>query len=119
MLRPNSGCERALFGRNRGNEGTTCKEPQARRHTHLGSETASGSGDYVAASTAIGARAVRRLHRDRGLTLQAGAAALRRCQGKSHSKLAKLVAPVYGWFTEGFDALDLKEAKALLEELAS
>ena len=27
-------------------------------------------------------------------------------------------APVYGWFTEGFDTLDLKEAKALLEELA-
>jgi len=26
---------------------------------------------------------------------------------------------VYGWFTEGFDTLDLKEAKALLEELAS
>jgi hypothetical protein len=25
---------------------------------------------------------------------------------------------VYGWFTEGFDTLDLKEAKALLEELA-
>jgi class 3 adenylate cyclase/predicted ATPase len=30
-----------------------------------------------------------------------------------------LVAPVYGWFTEGFDTLDLKEAKALLDELAS
>jgi predicted ATPase len=28
-----------------------------------------------------------------------------------------LLAPVYGWFTEGFDTLDLKEAKALLEEL--
>jgi len=28
-----------------------------------------------------------------------------------------LVAPVYGWFTEGFDTLDLKEAKALLDEL--
>ncbi len=26
-------------------------------------------------------------------------------------------APVYGWFTEGFDTADLKEAKALLEEL--
>jgi hypothetical protein len=26
---------------------------------------------------------------------------------------------VYGWFTEGFDTLDLKEAKALLDELAS
>ena len=31
----------------------------------------------------------------------------------------ELLAPVYGWFTEGFDTLDLKEAKALLEELAS
>ena len=28
-----------------------------------------------------------------------------------------LLAPVYGWFTEGFDTSDLKEAKALLEEL--
>ena len=30
----------------------------------------------------------------------------------------ELLAPVYGWFTEGFDTLDLKEAKALLTELA-
>jgi predicted ATPase len=29
-----------------------------------------------------------------------------------------LLAPLYGWFTEGFDAPDLKEAKALLDELA-
>jgi predicted ATPase len=28
-----------------------------------------------------------------------------------------LLAPVYGWFTEGFDTLDLKGAKALLDEL--
>jgi hypothetical protein len=28
------------------------------------------------------------------------------------------LAPVYGWFTEGFDTLDLKEAKVLLHELA-
>jgi hypothetical protein len=28
------------------------------------------------------------------------------------------MAPIYGWFTEGFDTRDLKEAKALLEELA-
>jgi predicted ATPase len=28
-----------------------------------------------------------------------------------------LLAPVYGWFTEGFDTLDLKEAKALLGKL--
>ena len=31
----------------------------------------------------------------------------------------ELLAPVYGWFTEGFDTRDLKEAKALLEELAT
>ena len=28
-----------------------------------------------------------------------------------------LLAPVYGWFTEGFDTVDSKEAKALLDEL--
>jgi predicted ATPase len=30
----------------------------------------------------------------------------------------ELLAPVYGWFTEGFDTLDLKEAKALLADLS-
>jgi hypothetical protein len=30
----------------------------------------------------------------------------------------ELLAPVYGWSTEGFDTRDLKEAKALLDELA-
>jgi predicted ATPase len=30
-----------------------------------------------------------------------------------------LLAPLYGWFTEGFDTRDLKEAKALLEQLAA
>jgi hypothetical protein len=29
-----------------------------------------------------------------------------------------MLAPVYGWFTEGFDTLDLKQAKALLDQLA-
>ena len=45
-------------------------------------------------------------------------ARLWRGQGKSQ-QARELLAPVYGWFTEGFDTLDLKEAKALLEELAS
>jgi hypothetical protein len=31
----------------------------------------------------------------------------------------ELLAPVYGWFTEGFDTLDLKEVKVLLDELAA
>jgi class 3 adenylate cyclase/predicted ATPase len=38
-------------------------------------------------------------------------------QGK-RDEARDLLAPVYGWFTEGFDTLDLKEAKALLDELA-
>ncbi len=29
-----------------------------------------------------------------------------------------LLAPIYGWFTEGFDTSDLKDAKALLDELS-
>jgi predicted ATPase len=29
-----------------------------------------------------------------------------------------LLAPIFGWFTEGFDTVDLKEAKALLDQLA-
>jgi predicted ATPase/class 3 adenylate cyclase len=39
-------------------------------------------------------------------------------QGK-HADARELLAPIYGWFTEGFDTADLQEAKALLEELAS
>jgi predicted ATPase len=44
-------------------------------------------------------------------------ARLWREQGKVQ-QARELLAPVCGWFTEGFDTLDLKEAKALLEELA-
>jgi hypothetical protein len=42
---------------------------------------------------------------------------LGRGQGKVQ-QARELLAPVYGWFTEGFDTRDLKEAKALLKELA-
>ena len=43
-------------------------------------------------------------------------ARLRRGQGK-RDEARNLLTPVYNWFTEGFDTLDLKEAKALLEIL--
>ena len=43
-------------------------------------------------------------------------ARLRRDQGR-RGEARDLLAPVYGWFTEGFDTADLKEAKALLDEL--
>jgi predicted ATPase len=52
-----------------------------------------------------------------GLRAAASLARLWLDQGK-RGKARDLLAPVYGWFTEGFDTLDLKEAKALLDELA-
>jgi class 3 adenylate cyclase/predicted ATPase len=44
-------------------------------------------------------------------------ARLWRDQGK-RDEARDLLAPIYGWFTEGFDTIDLKQAKALLDELA-
>jgi len=44
-------------------------------------------------------------------------ARLWRDQGKVQ-QARELLAPIYGWFTEGFDTRDLKEAKALLDQLA-
>ena len=43
-------------------------------------------------------------------------ARLWRNQGK-RVEARDLLAPIYGWFTEGFDTPDLKEAKTLLDEL--
>ena len=45
----------------------------------------------------------------------ASLARLRRDQG--HNEARSLLAPVYDWFTEGLDTQDLKDAKALLDEL--
>jgi predicted ATPase len=45
-------------------------------------------------------------------------ARLWRDQGKRDAA-RDLLAPVYGWFTEGFDTLDLKDARALLDELSA
>ena len=45
-------------------------------------------------------------------------ARLWRVQGK-RDEARDLLAPVYGWFTEGFDTRDLKEAKGLLDELSA
>jgi len=52
------------------------------------------------------------------LRAAASLARLRRDQGR-HTEARDLLAPVYGWFTEGFATPDLKEAKALLDELGA
>jgi predicted ATPase len=66
------------------------------------------------------ALAVARYQRAKSWELRAAMSMARlwRNQGKPQ-QARELLAPVYGWFTEGFDTLDLKEAKALLDELAS
>src|SRR5262249_35861101 len=51
-----------------------------------------------------------------GLRGRTSLARLWRDQGRP-AAACELLAPVYGWFTEGFDTADLKEAKALLDEL--
>lgn len=60
--------------------------------------------------------AVARSQKARSLELRAATslARLRRDQGR-RAEARDLLAPVYGWFTEGFDTPDLKEAKALLD----
>ena len=64
------------------------------------------------------ALAIAREQGTRGYELRAAAslARLRRDQGR-RTEARDLLAPVYGWFTEGFDTPDLQEAKALLDEL--
>ena len=66
------------------------------------------------------ALAVARAQQARSWELRAAMSLARlwRGQGKRDDAL-DLLAPVYGWFTEGFDTLDLREAKALLDELSS
>jgi predicted ATPase len=65
------------------------------------------------------ALAVARQQQARSWELRAAMSMARlwRDQGKPQ-QARELLAPVYGWFTEGFDTRDLKDAKALLEELA-
>ena len=66
------------------------------------------------------ALAVARAQRAKSWELRAAMSMARlwRDQGK-RDEARELLAPVYGWFTEGFDTLDLKEAKKLLDELSS
>ena len=65
------------------------------------------------------ALAVARQQQAKSWELRASMSLARLWRGQGKVQQAReLLAPVYGWFTEGFDMRDLKEAKALLEELA-
>jgi predicted ATPase len=66
------------------------------------------------------ALAVSRQQQAKSFELRASMSLARLWREQDKTQQAReLLAPVYGWFTEGFDTRDLKEAKALLEELAS
>ena len=78
------------------------------------------SGCRRSASASQGAISTARQQQAKSWELRAAMSMARlwRDQGK-RDEARNLLAPVYGWFTEGFDTLDLKEAKALLEELVA
>jgi predicted ATPase len=61
-----------------------------------------------------------RQQRAKSLELRAATSLARFWRDQDKRTAARdLLAPVFGWFTEGFDTLDLREAKALLDDLAS
>jgi predicted ATPase len=66
------------------------------------------------------ALAIARVQKAKSWELRAATSLARlwRDQGK-RQQARDLLAPIYGWFTEGFDTLDLKDAKALLDELGA
>jgi len=64
------------------------------------------------------AMAIARRQHNKNLELGAATSLARLlAQQRRQAEAHDLLAPVYGWFTEGFDTRDLKDAKALLEEL--
>ena len=66
------------------------------------------------------ALAVARAQQAKSWELRAAASLARLWRNQGRREEARdLLAPIYGWFTEGFDTLDLREAKTLLDALAS
>ena len=64
------------------------------------------------------ALAIARRQQAKSLELRAAMSLSRLWQQQGKRTVARdFLAPIYGWFTEGFDTADLQEAKALLEEL--
>jgi predicted ATPase len=65
------------------------------------------------------ALSIARHQRAKSLELRAATSLARLWQSQDkHQDAYDLLAPVYGWFIEGFETLDLQEAKALLDALA-
>jgi ATP/maltotriose-dependent transcriptional regulator MalT len=92
---------------------------EAELHRLRGEALLAGAGTVSEAETAMQqAIAVARRQNAKSWELRAAMslARLRRQQGRPQEAVA-LLAPILGWFTEGFDTADLKDAKALLDKL--
>jgi len=92
---------------------------EAELHRLRGEALLAGAGTVSEAETAIEkAIDVARRQNAKSWELRGvmSLAHLRQQQGRPQ-EAAALLAPIYDWFTEGFDTADLKEAKALLDKL--
>ena len=89
VTRPLHGCAQARTG-------SWCFHPERCRQT-----AAAVPSPALAVPASLHASLMARLWRDQ----------------EKREEARELLAPVYGWFTEGFDTLSLKQAKALLDEL--
>jgi class 3 adenylate cyclase/tetratricopeptide (TPR) repeat protein len=95
-------------------------EPEAHRIRGIALTMADGSAqDKEAEASMLKAIEVAKSQSAKSLELRAATSLARlwQSQGKT-TEAHELLAPVYGWFTEGFDTLDLIDAKALLDELS-
>jgi predicted ATPase len=93
--------------------------PEAEIHRLKGELTLSMAGDDAAAERCFRTSIeVARGQQARSLELRAAGSLARLWAGQGKRVEAHdLLAPVYGWFTEGFETQDLKDAKALLDQL--
>jgi predicted ATPase len=91
---------------------------EAEIHRLKGDLVLAGNGRAEAEACYVRALEVARSQEARSFELRS-ATSLARLWGEQgrNAQARELLAPVFGWFTEGFDTADLKEAKALLNEL--
>jgi class 3 adenylate cyclase/tetratricopeptide (TPR) repeat protein len=96
------------------------RQPEGGLHLLRG-DLLNATGDPAAAERSYHqAIAVTKLQSAKLMELRASISLARLwCKQDRRHEARDLLAPIYGWFTEGFDTLYLKEAKALLEELAA
>jgi predicted ATPase len=94
---------------------------EAELHRLKGELLAQSKEDHAAAHACFQqALMIARRQQAKSLELRAATSLSRLWQRQGQETDAReLLAPVYGWFTEGFDTADLQEAKALLDELGA